>query len=481
MSTKLVRSIPPRHTHRDWGLWRVLASTLLLSTMLAACNAQQATDAVPATAAGPSVALIVIDTLRADRVRAVRNGQLVMPFLAKLSSQGIYYPNAISPSSWTKPAMASLFTGVYPNAHGVIHSARTEDPDNPTSDMLAASWETLAEHFEAAGYKTWGFQTNANLTRPLGFAQGFAGDCYAFHNGAPARQVTDAALAALPDLVAPFFLYAHYMDPHAPYRPAPDVEGALGPMPALPDEDRALLDDDERFMAYYLDQVKTAIGLQPAPTLPDLSEAGKEAVKHRYDLECHATDRAVERLVTRIQTLHPETIIIILSDHGEEFWERGGMGHGTTLHAEQVRVPLIIVEPDQRGEIQDETVSTLIILEYLASRLGLPLKTAPGPVLSYTRGPWPQLGIDQRSIVQGDYLLIDDRARQRTALYNLRLDPVEQENLAEVQSAEAAHLRGLLGHYLDAAPSAPAATAPLSESDIEALEAVGYLDSVPAE
>ena len=477
MTTKLGSHIPPRCTRRSGACWRALASILVLAGLLSACGSQQPPDAAPA--AHPNVALILIDTLRADRVRAVRNGQLVMPFLAQLSSQGIYYPNAISPSSWTKPAMASLFTGVYPNAHGVIHSARTEDPDHPTSDILAASWDTLAEHFAAAGYTTWGFQTNANLTRPLGFAQGFAGGCYTFHNGAPARQVTDAALMALPDLAAPFFLYAHYMDPHAPYRPAPEIEGALGPMPALPDADRALLDDDERFMAYYLDQVKTAIGLQPAPTLPDLTEAGKEAVRHRYDLECHATDRAVERLVTRIQTQHPETIIIILSDHGEEFWERGGMGHGTTLHAEQVRVPLMIVEPDQRGEIRDESVSTLIILEYLAGRLGLPLKTAPGPVLSYTRGPWPQLGIDQRSIVQGDYLLIDDRARQRTTLYNLRLDPVEQEDLAEVQSAEADHLRGLLGHYLDAAPVAPADTAPLSESDIEALEAVGYLDSGP--
>lgn len=459
----------------------VMALALPLSALLAACGPEPATSAAETRAARPNIVLILMDTLRADRVEATRNGLPVMPFLARMAREGTYYTNAISPCSWTKPAMASIFTGVYPGQHGVTFSARNEDPDHPTSDRLAEGWETLAEWLAGHGYTTWGYQTNANLTRALGFGQGFAEDRYRFDSGAPAAAVTAAALEAFPALPAPFFLYAHYMDPHVPYAPDPSVYGALGPMPDLPEYDLALLSDYERFMAYYLDQAKTAIGLQPAHTIQDLSAAGKEAVRHRYDLECYAMDRAIEALVAAVRTQYPDTVFVFLSDHGEEFWERGGMGHGATLHQEQVHVPFIILDPARPATRDAKTISTLELLPRLAERLGVSRSTAweppEGPVLSFTRGPWPSLRVHQSAIFQGRFTLIRDHTRESEALYDLDADPAETADLLAGDPVLGGQLRGMLdANQASAMVNTPPPSTPLSEAEIDALEAIGYLN-----
>jgi len=460
------------------------ACLLLIVGLLGACGRESTPDAAPvATDARPNAVLVVMDTLRADRLHAVRNGQPVMPFLSRMAATGTWYSHAISPSSWTKPAMASLLTGLAPEAHGVVYSARLEDPDNPTSDRLADSHTTLAEHFRAAGYRTWAFQTNANLTAPLGFAQGYAPEDYLFYNGAPADRVTEAALAALPDLGAPFFLYAHYMEPHAPYRPDPRHGDALGEAPAIPAEDRALLDDDTRFMGYYLDQVETALGLRDAHALPDLSAEGKAAVLHRYDLECFAMDRAMEQLAKGIWARHPNTAIVFVSDHGEEFWERGGMGHGTTLHQEQVHVPLILVGPAFPAEEVKETVSSLVLHAMLLQLLGgggqpAGRPTLPETVFSFSRGPWPGLGVNTSAAFRENYSYLVDRRTGKTALYYLPEDPGELENLAEGQADVAARLASLLDGYLRGMGSgAPSEHGPLDPETREQLEALGYVDT----
>lgn len=455
---------------------RAAALMPLLVVLLAGCGGAADPPAAATSNTRPNVVFILIDTLRADRVHAERHGRPVMPFLSGMARESAWYPNAISPSSWTKPALASIITGVYPYAHGIVYSARLEDPERPTSDRLAESWTTLAERFTSAGYTTWAFQTNANLAPALGFDQGYEAGHYHFHNGAPAEAVTSAAIAALPSLDPPFFLYAHYMDPHAPYRPDPDVAGALGPMPDLPAYDQALIDDDARFMAYYLDQVQTAIGLQPAHTIPDLSEAGKEAVRHRYDLECLAADRAVETLVRGIRAVEPNTVFVVLSDHGEEFWERGGMGHGVTLHQEQIRVPLIIDAPFAEPAEHAERVSVLTVLQDLWGRLGVASRESPGgAALSFTRGPWASLGVDQRAIVHEGAVWIEDSAGGRHWLFDLDADPGELDDRSGADPDRAERLRSLLEESQPRSRAGAVEGAALSESDLEALDAVGYL------
>lgn len=432
--------------------------------------------------ARPNIVLVVMDTLRADRIDARRNGKPVMPFLTRMAEEGDNYRNAISPSSWTKPALASVLTGVYSNRHGVRHSARIEDPEHPTSDVLDDSWTTLAEWLVAQGYTPWAFQTNANLTRALGFAQGYEERQYHFSNGAPASEVTRAALESFPQLPAPFFLYAHYMDPHAPYRPTPELAEALGAEPVMSDEERAILDDDGRFMDYYLDQVRTAIGLQSAHTLPELSKGAQEAVRHRYDLECLAMDQAIEELVTAIREQHPDTVFVFLSDHGEEFWERGGMGHGVTLFQEQVRVPLIVLDGETSGSVREEMVSTMAILPWLAKRLGVPpldswKQEDNRAVFSETWGPWPSLNVHQSAVFSEGYSLIRNHGTNKSELFGLERDPEEWADVSVSEQERAASMGKVLDAWLAESVADDSATVPLAPEEVEVLEAIGYGDS----
>ncbi len=428
----------------------------------------------------PNVVLVVMDTLRADRLDATRNGKAVMPFLSRMAASGTAYRHAISPSSWTKPTMASLFTGLSPEAHGVIYSARQEDPAHPTSDRLSESHVTLAEQLQARGYRTWGYQTNANLTAALGFAQGFVAGDYHFANGAPASQVTALSLAAATEFAAPFFLYAHYMEPHAPYHVPEGLAHALGPQPEMTAYDREVLGDDGRFMAYYMDQVQTALGLQPAPTLPDLSPEGKEGVHHRYDLECLAMDQAIEGLVTGIQSVYPNTVFLFVSDHGEEFWERGGMGHGTTLFQEQVHVPYFWVGPRVPQQEIKTTVSTQLLgqqlLDYLDGKADWEKPVSSATVYSFSRGPWPALGVQVEGVYRDGYSYLVDRRTETTSLFNLERDPKEAQDLATIAPERVRAFADLLEEHRTLDGGAVDG-APLSEADRERLEALGYVDN----
>lgn len=428
----------------------------------------------------PNVVLIVMDTLRADRLDATRNGKPVMPFLSRMAASGTAYRHAISPSSWTKPTMASLFTGLSPEAHGVIYSARQEDPANPTSDRLSDAHLTLAEQLQARGYRAWAYQTNANLTAALGFAQGFVAGDYHFANGAPASQVTSLSLAASTEFAAPFFLYAHYMEPHAPYHVPEGLAEALGPLPEMTAYDGEVLNDDGRFMAYYMDQVQTALSLQGEPTLPDLSPEGKEAVRHRYDLECLVMDRAIEGLVTGIQAVHPNTVFLFVSDHGEEFWERGGMGHGTTLFQEQVHVPYFWVGPKVPQQEIETTVSTQMfgqqLLGYLDGKADWENPVPSAPVYSFSRGPWPALGVNVQGLYRDGYSYLVDRRTETTSLFHLERDPAEAQDLATTEPEQVGAFAALLERHR-ALEAGAVDGAPLSEADRERLEALGYVDN----
>lgn len=405
--------------------------------------------------AGPNVVFLLLDALRADRIGATRNGLPVAPFLHAMSKQSVYFSNAITPCTWTKPAMASLFTSCYVDTHKVYWSEENEDPEHPTTNQLAETFETMAEFLAKHGYDTWAMQTNANLHPALGFAQGFRPDHYRYANGAPGEQVTTNALEALRSLRGPFFLYAHYMDPHAPYSAPEKYRGFFGPPPSLTPEEQDIL--EHRQMDYLLEQVNLVLGLQTAPRLPQLSPAGEEQMRCRYDEDVRSMDDQIARLVKAVRADHPNTLFVVLADHGEEFWERRGMGHGTTLYQEQAHVPFMIFGPGLAPREVPDRINTIDMLPTLAGLLhfapnaawqGHDLFAAPSqPIFSRTRGSWPRLGVDLEMVVEGNLKLIRDLPHNRLLLFDLAADPEEKNNLAGERPQDAARMAQLLdGH-----------------------------------
>jgi len=440
--------------------------------------------------ARPNVVFILLDTLRADRVGAERNGIPITPFLSSFAQGGTAFSNAISPSSWTKPAMASLFTAVHPETHRVWFSVEKGDTQS-TSDVLSENFETLAEYLQGAGYDTWGFQTNANGGAAYGFGQGFDAGRYAEIGFVAAESVTNAALDNLPEMKPPFFLFTQYIDPHAPYTEGRDYEARFGKVPGLTPEDEALLArKDGAFWEFFYDDVNTWLGRQSAPRLPRLSEAGREVLRARYDAEIRAMDDEVARLVRTIEGKHKNTIFVFVSDHGEEFWERGTMGHGHTLYQELVHVPLILRGPGVPAGVVERPVETLGILPTLAKLIGLPARPhwQAGDLLdpaqparavhTATKGSFATENVRAEAVIEGDKKLIEDTRPAGAGLFDLRADPAEKQDLRAASTAEAARLAGLIeAHRETTASQAGAAAAPalLSAEAQAQLAALGYL------
>ncbi len=401
----------------------------------------------------PNVVFLLLDAYRGDRLGAERNGVPVAPFLSGLAKQSVYCPNAVSPCSWTRPVMASLFTSSYVDTHQVYYSEERGNNASTTSSRLPDDFETMAEYLTRHGYEAWAFQTNSNLHPALGFAQGYRPDHYLYDNKANAEQIVTKSLESVQSLREPFLLYAHFMEPHAPYVAPAAYRDRLGPRPALSAEDQSILQPDNQ-IPYLLDVDNVLMGVPPVHAFPPLSAAGQEEMKCLYDAELLYLDAQLDRLITAIRAAHPNTLFVVLADHGEEFWDHGGMGHGTTLYQEQIHVPLILSSPHLAARVIQEPVNTIDVLPGIAGFLGLPpnpawqgkdlLGSPSQPAFSRTLGDVVDWQVDLESVVKGSMKLIRDKAHQRAMLFDLSSDFAETKNLAESQPDVVRGLAALL-------------------------------------
>lgn len=301
----------------------------------------------------PHVVLIVVDTLRADRLGAYGNGRGLTPFLDRLARRGVLFRNAYATSSWTCPSVASLFTSRYPSQHHVT-TYRSKLPD---------AERTLAEDLAAGGYVTLGLTANLRLTEALGWAQGFGTwRVYPEVTKLPANRLRREGLHALAraqeaGASAPVFLYLQYMEPHPPYDP---------PSPYR-----------ERF-AHGL-----AAGIDPAEAnrkvvglrWDELSASEVELLASLYDGEVAYLDHELERLFAALarRNVLRNAVVVVTADHGEEFDEHQLMGHGFGLYNHELRVPLIIVGRGvPAGRVVDDAVSLVDVAPTILALVGAP-------------------------------------------------------------------------------------------------------------
>lgn len=391
----------------------------------------------------PNVVLVVLDACRADGIDGTRGGVPLMPNLAAF--QGVRFTNAVAPGSWTTPSMASLLTCAHVDTHQVHEGTL----------ILPESAETMAEYFKQAGYATMGVQTNSNLTPERGFAQGF--DQYIYQVDAKADFVTSQATQLMTETGTPFFLYAHYQEPHVPYYPPETYRTMMGyPDPALTPAEKSIAED---FAPYMLDHLKYHLGINPSLSFPPLSATGREAVRTLYDAELRYNDAQLDILLDNLLFFHPNTIVVVLADHGEHFWEHNSLGHVTTLYEELTHVPLLIRAPGLAPAVVDSVAGTVDTLPTVAALAGLAPRPqwqgrslfAPrdsaGPAHSCAKSPPPWLR-DLEMIRFGGMKLIREYKTGAVELYNLDTDPSESVNLAAAQPDTTALLTEMLHLHL---------------------------------
>ncbi|MCB9763267.1 MAG: sulfatase [Alphaproteobacteria bacterium] len=289
------------------------------------------------------VILIVVDTLRADAL-----GPEATPFIDGLAREGRVFTDHVANSSWTKPSMASLYTGQLPAVHGVMEvDARL--PDGAL---------TVAERFRAAGFRTAAVVANPLLGRAHGLAQGF--ETLWEPDGDPpyADALVAQALPALEDLQGePFFLVIALFDPHAPYAPPPRWRArTCGDCPL------DALDDPQREYA----------GPGPSP-------AERRQLRGLYAGEVAAVDDALRTLWVRLEAagLLERSVVVLTSDHGEAFGEHKVYGHAFHMWDEVLRVPLIVTNGPPAG-VSDSPTQHLDLAPTLLALGGLPHDDLPG-------------------------------------------------------------------------------------------------------
>jgi len=289
-------------------------------------------EARPATPSRPDIFLYVIDTLRADHLGSYGYSRPTSPNIDQLASEGTLFENAFSNSSWTRTSAASIWTGLYPKNH------RTFGRD----DMLPADLVTLAEKLKEQGYETAAFVGNGNLIATFGFDQGFDSFRDLSENlEEPALlsylsdHINDSVFAYLDrrpksNPRIPLFLVVWTIDPHFPYAPREDVEQLFG---------------IERYEPIDTTNNKLFRRIRTRKVEPSRSQI--EYMLTRYDQEIFFNDRSFGAFVRKLEEadLYRDAVTILTSDHGEEFFDHGFVGHGLTLYGEQVEIPLIIKGP----------------------------------------------------------------------------------------------------------------------------------------
>ncbi len=382
-------------------------------------------DRQRATPTAPSVLVVLVDALRADRLGCYGARPSPSPTLDRLAADGLVFDAAVSQAPWTAPAVATYFTGLYPQSHGVLGAG------NPI--FLADAHRTLAEEAARTGITTLGVSANPLVSRGTNFVQGFEvfqelGWDRARQRWASAATVAAAALADLRAVRGRRFLaYVHFMETHDPYTAAPDLRP-----PAPPGvSPRAAAGK-----AHELAQAQRAGGA--APSAEDLAY-----LRALYDAAIRSWDRQLAVLLDGLGRLglRDSTVVVVLADHGEEFEEHGWLTHRVHLYDELIRVPLVIAGPGiPRGHIAAQ-VEGIDVFPTLAALLGVPLPPGlPGrnalaavperPAFSETSygiaadGTWTEL----LAVRAPPWKLIWEPRASRFELYDLAHDPGERAN-----------------------------------------------------
>lgn len=431
----------------------------------------------------PHLLLVSLDTLRADHLSAYGYARDTSPRLAELARRSVVFERAYSQSNKTAPSHMTLMTSLYPAVH------RIQNPGNPEdARRLSGGLPTLAEALRAAGYRTYAIHAGGMLGARFGFDRGF--ESYESERDLSelfrkARERVAAHEAAGP---APLFLFLHTYEIHAPYAP-PAAHGGpfLDPVYAgsIPAGRAELI----RAAGHERQEQKEWFWSRVDEERPE----DVRRLRNLYDGGIHYTDAQLGGFLDwlRSRPTWQRMLVVVLSDHGEEFGEHGEFQH-TTLHREALHVPLIVRFPHPQPALRPRRVADVVRLIDVAPTLYDYLEIlAPGPLQG--RSLLPLLRDEAKeprdvlselrpngpvAFQSGEWKLI--RADGQARLFRISLDPGELEDRAAAEPQRVAALEARLDRLLAESEELRAGVAPPTPVEIDsswrrALEALGYL------
>ncbi|MBW2282378.1 MAG: sulfatase [Deltaproteobacteria bacterium] len=468
----------------------------------------------PAAVDAPDVVLIVLDTVRASNMSAYGYARPTSPVFDALAKEGVLYLDATSPSTWSLASHASLFTGLFPSGHGAHFESKMLDNRAPT----------LAETLAAAGYDTRCFTANAFISPAIGLTRGFRATDEAWRSGGAARTFlfafrlldrlgfgaadkggaavvssferwSETTPADAPD-ARPAFVFINLLEAHFPYHQLPDAY---------------LEEFSNRSRAELQPISMTLMGAQFGGREASRIEGAARAATDMYDGGILYTDHLLGRIVEALRrrgTLD-DTVLVVMSDHGEMLGEHGFYGHGEALYEPSIRVPLMLRYPARvpSGVRVSTPVSTVGVYATIADLLDLdpPERVhvgslvpamhggAPGgPVMSERYGgrpggdgPTDPVGdpsVRVRTYRAGSLKLIQTSGGKRL-LFDLAADPGETTDVAAARPGDVDRLLDEVDTWRAALaiPALDAAVEPGAEPDLdpearERLRALGYVD-----
>lgn len=415
-----------------------------------------------------NVVLISFDTVRADHLGCYGYSRPVSPHIDAFARGAVLFRHTVAQSSWTRPATTTILTGLYPRTHKT----------NRLQDKLSGQALTLAEMLRARGYRTAGFVSNVNVSASYGLGQGFETYKLLPDQHSSAADVNVQAAGWLRNgwtRDAPFFLYLHTLEPHAPYDPAPAFRQRFAP-----EVHDAALSTMRIFHSLELRKV--------LPT-PEMLRSFRDL----YDAEIATNDAAFGDLIDLLvqRGLWDNTVVVFISDHGEEFLDHGGWQHGSTLHNEMLNVPLIVRAPGTGARTVQRQVQQVDVVPTVLDLLGLPV---PPVVEGHSLVPWmtggaadgePEAeayswlnltGSRAAAVTTPAWRLIDDRGdHPGHYLYDRQTDPSEHRNVADQRPVRKGYLRSRLQAEERRKGTLRAGEATTGAEHRKQLEALGYL------
>jgi len=435
-----------------------------------------------------NIILITIDALRPDHISAYGYDQIQTKAIDQLAEAGIVFENALSNAPWTYPSFISLLTSQYPESISNCKNLRVD------SKVI-----TLAEVLKESGWRTIAILTNPFLVKKFNLTQGFE---MLYHSDEmifmdlvlytqlydllgrinsklflkeSSPNITNQAVKFIKKVQSEkFFLWIHYIDPHLPY-----CDPWATPRPLPPAYQGPISCNFVDWKSVYKGKLK-------------LNRQDIAVLEYLYDGGILFVDKQLARLFNYLHKnqLWEKSMIILSSDHGEEFYEHKSLHHGTSQYWELIHIPLIIKLPGRNPPSRVREMVELIdlaptILDFLGIDIPKSFKgTSFAPIFRKTSwSPKPYFfsscnfwGPTLKAIRTSKYTLIYNLKKQTHQLFDRQKDPFEQKNLAEEMKEQSKFLLEKLKEHLAEVEFHPSSKArSMVQPDLNRLRALGYV------